>query len=617
MLSYAWAETTPDSRRKGLSAPWPRRLPRRRHGMVVLASCVFALVLSSAAGAVRPFGKPLATSSRGGSVGPFPRVVQNGRTFQSQTRGTLLAQHRRALASGLDYTVTPIAGPVSVGFIASPGAINTVGHAVASIENSISTGWMGFVYDGASTKHACSLDHAFAISSADKVFGTAPYKIKGKNVEDYSTCQGTQQTDLGVSTPQLNAKSGNDNGDMVGFKYVTNNIEHAALWKSGGSVQDLGTLGGTNAEANAINGSRIVVGGSDTSAGPTHAFRYNTALDSGLVDLGVPQSWNWSTARDINNVGDIVGTAGATTCCLRHAYVWQRGSQPFDLGTLLALPAGGALAINNLGEVVGQYWDGASIVDDGSSTGFLYVDGEMYDLNALIPATSSVHIFAPFDINDKGQILAEAYDASKQWYWVVLTPQTAPTPATPVNTSPPEISGLPISGDTLSSTLGGWGGFPATYAIQWIRCSASASNCVDIPGATNGSYGVGSSDVGFTLRVRVTATDEYGSTSAQSVATVVIDTPLNGFRPELRYDSQETYRADAASELTDNCWLDSNSNTHMNSLYDSSGSSSLQPAAVSLASATSALPTRASSKRPATTASANIQLKPTTSCACT
>jgi probable HAF family extracellular repeat protein len=280
-------------------------------------------------------------------------------------------------------------------------------------------------------------------------------------------------------------------------------------------------------------------------------------------------------AEDINNLGDIVGYAGAATCCLKHAFLWQRGSQPFDLGTLPAPPGAAARAINNLGEIVGQAANIDSQVDDGTSTGFLYANGQMYDLSALIPPTSGLHVFAPYDINDKGQILAEAYNAAKQWYWVVLSPQTPPTAATPVNTSPPQISGLPISGDMLTSTLGSWGGFPATYAIQWMRCSASASDCIDIPGATDSSYLIGSGDVGFTFRVRVTATDEYGSASVQSAATVVVDTPLNGFRPELRYDSQETYRADAAGELTDNCWLDSNGTTHTNSLYDSSGTNVL------------------------------------------
>jgi hypothetical protein len=93
----------------------------------------------------------------------------------------------------------------------------------------------------------------------------------------------------------------------------------------------------------------------------------------------------------------------------------------------------------------------------------------------------------------------------------------------PVNSSPPAISGTPQEGQALTASSGGWRGTqPITFAYQWVRCDRNGGSCADIGGATGQSYTLTSADVGQTLRVRVTARNAAGSRSATSVPSAVV-----------------------------------------------------------------------------------------------
>ena len=92
----------------------------------------------------------------------------------------------------------------------------------------------------------------------------------------------------------------------------------------------------------------------------------------------------------------------------------------------------------------------------------------------------------------------------------------------PANTALPTISGTAAVGQTLTANPGTWtGDQPIVYAYRWLRCNAAGNNCVDIPGgqANDRTYTVRNADVGFTLRVRVTATNSDGSRNARSAQT--------------------------------------------------------------------------------------------------
>ena len=92
-----------------------------------------------------------------------------------------------------------------------------------------------------------------------------------------------------------------------------------------------------------------------------------------------------TSARNVNNLGQVVGASltvftteeGETVCCAEHAFLYDEANGMQDLGTLPGRQSSVAVAINDSGDVVGF-----------SSKPFIYKDGEMFDLNTLIPADS-------------------------------------------------------------------------------------------------------------------------------------------------------------------------------------------------------------------------------------
>ncbi len=96
------------------------------------------------------------------------------------------------------------------------------------------------------------------------------------------------------------------------------------------------------------------------------------------------------------------------------------------------------------------------------------------------------------------------------------------------------MSGNAIVGSALQSSTGSWSGSPTSYAYQWQRCDFDALNCVNVGGATGETYGVRSADIGYRLRVQVTARNAQGAgTATSNLSDVVAPATQPNSRPSL------------------------------------------------------------------------------------
>jgi len=119
----------------------------------------------------------------------------------------------------------------------------------------------------------------------------------------------------------------------------------------------------------------------------------------------------------------------------------------------------------------------------------------------------------------------------------------------PANTQTPTISGTARDGETLTADPGTWSGTePVDYSYQWQRCDASGAGCADLDGATQRDYTLRGADVGSTLRVKVTASNTAGSSTADSdpSAEVAAVAPANTQPPTVSGTARdgETLTAD-------------------------------------------------------------------------
>ncbi|HLF55747.1 MAG TPA: hypothetical protein VI942_02765, partial [Thermoanaerobaculia bacterium] len=285
----------------------------------------------------------------------------------------------------------------------------------------------------------------------------------------YTDAGGMVQLPALAGQPRSVARDVNDLGDVVGSANAGGgDLGHAVLWR-GGAVTDLGTLSGstvavaTCSEALGINNLGQIVGWSSTNGGSlgAHAFLYSDA--EGMIDL-TPSS-DTGSAADINDAGQVTGYKTASLG-YSHAFRWYEGSF-VDLGVLPGFASSFGWAINATGQVagssssasgnseeffrsieggglqslggVGEHNVALGINASGQVVGargqsmsraVLYTDASgLQDLDSLIDPSLGWVLLRAFDINDSGQIAAQAFNNfTEQTHAVRLQPLAAPPP---------------------------------------------------------------------------------------------------------------------------------------------------------------------------------------------
>ncbi|HTY87249.1 MAG TPA: PEP-CTERM sorting domain-containing protein [Candidatus Acidoferrum sp.] len=214
----------------------------------------------------------------------------------------------------------------------------------------------------------------------------------------------------------------NNNGQVTGWSATGGSGAHAFLY-SGGAMTDLGTLGGADSYAGGMNNNGQVVGASEYNGSINrHAFLYSGGTMTDLGTFGGAVSF----ANAINDSGQVVGVATASDGT-GYAFLYRDGTMS-NLGSFTPH------AINNSGQIVGEAYN------NGTDTyhAFIYENGQMLDLNNLIPAGSGLTLTDAEGINDQGQIVANGnYGGQNQAF--LLSP--IPEPAT---------------GALLAAFLAGW-----------------------------------------------------------------------------------------------------------------------------------------------------------------
>ncbi len=98
----------------------------------------------------------------------------------------------------------------------------------------------------------------------------------------------------------------------------------------------------------------------------------------------------------------------------------------------------------------------------------------------------------------------------------------------PVDESPPSISGVAEQAQTLTAAAGEWSASPTSTSYQWELCNASGGTCSAVSGATAKTFVVPASAVHLTFRVVVSAANAAGSgtpTASAPTAAIVSDVP--------------------------------------------------------------------------------------------
>jgi len=309
----------------------------------------------------------------------------------------------------LSYSITSIANIGTVATVAPINGINSRGSVIGSILTSTTTGsTQSFVYQHGRVVQiptAAGISQATGINDQGIVVGTVePLSNAPANSTSfvYKFQRGKVRT---LATVAANEPLGsiliNKTGTVAGIPASDGD---ALVLKNGGRF-DIGSLSGQGTVVFDLNNRGEVVGESVVNIGvfpqtAVHAVAWTRGR--GLNDLGT-LGGNNSEADGVNNHGVIVGSSQIAGSTDFHPYLYQN-RRMMDLGTLGG-PNGFAHAINDKGVIIGS----ADVTATSGLHAFIVQKGKMTDLNSSIPAGTGFVLYRGLAINNKGQIVVEAY----------------------------------------------------------------------------------------------------------------------------------------------------------------------------------------------------------------
>lgn len=292
------------------------------------------------------------------------------------------------------YTLTFLPGDFSAAALGRDGQVVGSSRGGAAVWSTSSTTYFASLLPGS---------EGLAINGAGAIAGrssTGAFVYAGGSVQLFALPASSATWATGINDAgQVSGVARQGFGEHAGFRY------------SGGSFTEMGNFGGALSMANAINARGDLAGfaalPSDDWADPDrHAAVYRGGA---LRDLGT-LGGRISEANDINDRGLVVGWSELADGFSERPFLFSpEGSCLVDLGSLGG-GSGRALGINNGGTVVGLSDIGG--VDGFDYHAFVYGTGGMADLNTLVAPTDGWTLVSALDVNDAGQILAQACNDS-------------------------------------------------------------------------------------------------------------------------------------------------------------------------------------------------------------
>ena len=246
--------------------------------------------------------------------------------------------------------------------------------------------------------------------------------------------QDGKMQDLGtLGGPDALAQFINESGKVVGWSYTSDSPNTSCpptpdgggfplsigsfIWDGKNKMRNLGTFGGDCTIATGVNNQGTVVGFSVNNDGFQRAFLWE---DGSMKDLGGTIGGEQAGAEAINESGQVVGVATLAGKVFFHATLWRQVGEITDLGVLGQDSCSLASSINSTVQIVGT--SSANCNFDNNTSAVLWEDGQISDLNALIPSGASLHLQWAETINDRGEIAGTGLDANENLHVFLLIP---------------------------------------------------------------------------------------------------------------------------------------------------------------------------------------------------